>query len=98
MAKKYTLAPGHSVTDINGNLVSSGTEVEASQLGDADTIARYEKAGAFGSITVDDARDGVIVTGEATDEAREAVQDDAEKAVKDAVKVERTEGSAKTKK
>jgi hypothetical protein len=91
MAKKYTIAPGHSVTDKDGNLVSSGTEVEASQLGDSATVERYASLGVFGEVTIEDARASAIVTGEGTDEAREKVQDDAEAAVKDAVKVERTD-------
>jgi hypothetical protein len=97
MAKKYTLAEGHSIVGVNGNLISGGTEVDAAEIGNAETIARYEKAGMFGAVTVQDAKDGVIVTGESTDDAREAVQEDAASAVKDAVKVERTE-PAKSKK
>ena len=42
-------------------------------------------------------RASLVVTGEGTDEARAAVQDDAEEAVKNAVKVERTEAPSKSK-
>jgi hypothetical protein len=88
MAKKYTIAPGHSITDKDGNIISGGTEIDGAQLGDADTVARYEGLGVFGGVTADDARKSAIVTGESTDEAREQVQDDAEEAVKTSMKAE----------
>src|SRR4051812_29473218 len=97
MAKKYTLAPGHSITDKDGNIVGNGAEIEASQIGDAATVERYTALGVFDGLTVDDVRSSVIVTGDSTDKARETVQDDAEEAVKNAVKMERTEAAPEPK-
>lgn len=71
MSKKFTTI--HHVSDVDGNIVAPGTEIEAARLGDAETIKRYERLGAVES----DIRAGVIATGEADDKALEKARDEA---------------------
>ena len=60
MSKKY-ITKTH-LTNVNGDLVAPGTEIEAEMLGDAATIKRYQSLEAL--------EDSVIVTGEADDDAQ----------------------------
>ena len=77
--KKFTTVT--HISDVDGNLVAPGTEVESSRLGDADVIKRYQEQGA-----IEDAKDSVIVTGEATDEAQAKAEKSAVTAAKTASK------------
>lgn len=83
MAKKF-ITRTH-LSDVDGNLVAPDTEIEESRLGNAETIKRYRELEA-----IEDLKDSVIATGEATDESREKAQDEvvaaAEKADKTAKK------------
>lgn len=68
------------LTDTEGNLIAPDTEIEVSKLGDAATIKRYQELEA-----IEDAKAGVIVTGDDTEEAREKAEKEAvEKAKADA--------------